>query len=281
MFLLVFGIQEGHQYDWSTITGVITVPRLIVVGLLVFAAFVVWQKVNRNEPLVPLALFADRNFSVANLAITTMAFAITAMAFPLMLYAQLVRGLSPTRAALLLVPMAVMAIVLAPLVGRLTDRAHPRTLTTFGFGSIIIALVWLSRVMTPDSATWQILLPMTLLGIGSAFVWAPTSATANRNLPMHQAGAGAGIYNATRQVGAVLGSAAVAVLMDSRLAAQGLLFGPGQGAASGGLPAAVHQQFSDAMAQSMLLPPSVLVLGFLAVLFFARPRHQVAAEVSG
>ena len=48
------------------------------------------------------------------------------MAFPLMLYAQAVRGLSPTRSALLLVPMAVITGVLAPFVGRLTDRAHPR-----------------------------------------------------------------------------------------------------------------------------------------------------------
>ena len=61
---------------------------------------------------MPLGLFRDRNFSVANVAITVMGFAITAMAFPLMIYAQAVRGLSPTQAALLLVPMAVMTIVL-------------------------------------------------------------------------------------------------------------------------------------------------------------------------
>ena len=94
--------------------------------------------------------------------------------------------------------------------------------------------------MTPDSATWEIVLPMALLGVGNAFVWAPTSATATRNLPMHQAGAGAGVYNATRQVGAVLGSAAIAVLMDSRLSAQGLNFAPSE-AGGGQLPAAgVH-----------------------------------------
>ena len=57
----------------------------------------VWQARNRSEPLVPLGLFRDRNFSLANVAISTMGFAITAMAFPLMLYAQLVRGLQPDR----------------------------------------------------------------------------------------------------------------------------------------------------------------------------------------
>ena len=276
MFLLVFDIQEGHQYDWGTITGIVSVPALIVAGLAVLAVFVAWQAHNRREPLVPLHLFGDRNFSLANLGITTMGFAITAMAFPVMLYAQLVRGLSPTQSALLLVPMAVMSIVLAPFVGRLTDRVHPRSITAVGFSGIVVALVWLSRVMTATSHTWEILLPMVLLGIGNSCVWSPLSATATRNLPPQLAGAGAGVYNATRQVGAVLGSAAIAVLMDSRIAAHGLSFSPseaGGGAAGGGLPAPVLAPFSHAMADSMLLPPLVLVAGLLAVLFFQHSQR--------
>jgi MFS family permease len=169
--------------------------------------------------------------------------------------------------------MAVMSIVLAPGVGRLTDRVHPALITSFGFAAIIGSLVWLSAVMTPGSATWQILLPMTLLGIGNACVWAPNSATATRNLPPQLAGAGAGVYNATRQVGAVLGSAAIAVLMDSRLAANGLHFSPSESTAGSRLPPQVLEPFSSAMAQSMLLPPLILVAGLLAVAFF-RNVHE-------
>src|SRR3546814_12110080 len=99
---------------------------------LVLAIFVFWQSRNRKEPLVPLRLFRDRNFSVSNVAISTMSFAITAIGFPFMLYAQLVLGMSPTEAALLLVPMAIMSIVLAPPVGKLIDRVHPRNITTLG-----------------------------------------------------------------------------------------------------------------------------------------------------
>ncbi|WP_371303542.1 DHA2 family efflux MFS transporter permease subunit [Nocardioides sp.] len=277
MFLLVFGIQEGHQYDWSTITGVITVPEVIGAGVVVLAIFLLWQARNTREPLVPLSLFRDRNFSLANVAISVMGFAITAFAFPFMLYAQLVRGLSPTRSALLLVPMAVMTILLARGVGQLTDRVHPRLLTGFGFVATIVSFGWLAVAMTPDSATWQLLLPMTLLGIGNAFIWAPNSATATRNLPLQQAGAGAGVYNATRQVGAVLGSAAIAVLIDARLAANGLAFTPGEGGGNG-LPAQVMEPFSKAMSEAMLLPAVVLVVGLVAAVSFARPRHQQAAR---
>src|SRR4051812_11616318 len=242
MFLLVFGIQEGQQKDWAP-----WIWLMIIGGIVVLAAFVLWQHLNRAEPLVPLGIFRDRNFSLANVAITVMGFTVTAILFPFMLYAQLVRGLSPTRAALLLVPMALMTLVLARPIGSLTDRIHPRLILTTGFTLLFVSYLWTSFEMTPDSSTLEILLPMALLGIASAMIWAPNSATATRNLPVQQAGAGAGVYNATRQVGAVLGSAAIAVFMDSRLAAAGLHFDPPSGSAGSRLPAPVPDPFSDPM----------------------------------
>ncbi|HVX46849.1 MAG TPA: MDR family MFS transporter, partial [Mycobacteriales bacterium] len=215
MFCLVFGIQEGQSYDWSG-----WVWGLIGAGVLILAAFVLWQARNRREPLVPLGLFRDRNFSLANLSITTVGFAITAMAFPLMLYAQNVRNLSPTRSALLLVPMAVISGGLAPFVGKLVDKVHPRYIAGLGLLCFPVSLVWLSLVMKPDSAIWELLLPIALLGVANGFMWSPLSTTATRNLPIQQAGAGSGVYNTTRQVGAVLGSAAIAALMESRLSAK-------------------------------------------------------------
>jgi len=274
MFLLVFGIQEGHQFDWGRVVGVVTVPRMIVGGLGFLALFVLWQSRNRQEPLVPLRLFRERNFSLANLGVATIAFAFTAIGFPLMLWAQLVRGLAPTQAALLLVPMALMSILLAPVVGRLTDRLHPRSITAVGFATTGGSLLWLSLALSPDVPYWQLLTPMALLGAGSAGIWAPLSATATRNLPMHLAGAGAGVYNAMRQVGAVLGAAAIALLMDARLAANGLHFDPSTATVGAPLPAQAHAAFSDAMAESLLVTPAVLLLGLAAASFFTAPVRR-------
>ncbi|HEY1135707.1 MAG TPA: DHA2 family efflux MFS transporter permease subunit [Nocardioides sp.] len=279
MFLLVFGIQEGEKYDWGTITGVLSVPLLIGAGLVVLAVFLVWQSRIRREPLVPLGLFRDRNFSLSNTGITLVSFAITAFSFPVTLWAQAARGWSPTETGLLLVPMALTTGFLAPVVGRLVDRAHPRSITIVGFVASSAALLWLGRVMTPDSPVWQVLLPLALFGVGSAFLWAPLSATATRNLPLSSAGAGSGVYNTTRQIGAVLGSAAVAALIQARLAANL----PGAGGSveeirtgSGAMPPEIAGRFSDAMAQSMLLPAVALALGIVVVLFFARPTHERA-----
>jgi EmrB/QacA subfamily drug resistance transporter len=268
MFFLVFGIQQGHKYHWNA-----WVLTSIVGGLLLFGVFVLWQSRNRTEPLVPLSLFGDRNFSISSFAISTMSFTATAMGFPTMLYAQLVRGYSPLESALLFVPMAVMSIILAPIVGRFTDKVHPRLLTGVGFAITAFAIYLLSLTLTPTSQLWTILASFALLGIGMAGIWAPLAATATRNLPMQLAGAGSGVYNATRQVGAVLGSAAIAVLIDSRIAAHGLSGGAEPEGALQQLPAVVRDPFSQAMSDAMLLPVVVLLLGLVSVLFFQLPRH--------
>ncbi|NYG06731.1 EmrB/QacA subfamily drug resistance transporter [Phycicoccus badiiscoriae] len=275
MFLIVFGIQEGETYSWGTITGIISVPLLIAAGVLVFGLFVYWQSRIRTEPLVPLGLFRDRNFSLSNIAITSVGFAITAMAFPFMLYAQVVRGLTPTKSALLLVPMAVLAGALSPVAGRLIDRMHPRTITAFGLALCSLALFLLSAVTTTGSPTWLLLVPMGLMGIANAFMWAPLAATATRNLPMSSAGAGSGIYNTTRQIGAVLGSAAIAALIEARLTANlpGVPQNMSRHTAGVKLPPQLADGFASAMSQSLLMPAGVLLLGVVAALAFTKPTH--------
>jgi hypothetical protein len=118
-----------------------------------------------------------------------------------------------------------------------------------------------------------------------AFIWAPLAATATRNLPGRLAGAGSGVYNATRQVGAVLGSASMASFMTSRITsemppmADGEAFGPsGGGATALQLPGFLREPFSAAMSQSMLLPAFISLFGVSAALFmigFTRAAPEV------
>lgn len=277
LFLLVFGIQEGETYNWGTITGPITVWGLIVLGLVVLGVFVVWQRYNKGEPLLPLSLFRDRNFSLANIGITTVGFTVTAFSLPLIFYYQIVRGLTPTQSALMMVPMALISGGLAPVVGRIIDRVNPKYITASGLVLMSVALFWNAYLMHPDTPIWLFLLPSAVLGFANAGIWAPLSTTATRNLPPRQAGAGAGVYNTTRQIGAVLGSAAIAVLIQTRLAAELPATPGGSGEAGlmssgGSLPDALHEGFSTAMGQSILLPAAVILLGAAVALFFAKPQ---------
>ena len=270
LFLIVFGLQEGETFDWAP-----WVWAMIAGGVAVMALFLVQQAKTRSEPLVPLELFRERNFSIANIGIAAVGFTVTSMTLPLMFFVQLARGLTPTEAALLLVPMAVAAGILSPIAGRILDRVDPRLLLVPGLLLVVISLVWYSALMHPDTPVWMFLLPSLVMGIGNAGMWGPLATTATRNLQPRHAGAGAGIYNTTRTVGSVLGSAAIAAFMQSRLEAH-LAGAADSGAAIGGggqLPEAIAGPFSDAMAQAILLPAGVLLLGVIAVLFSRRPAH--------
>jgi EmrB/QacA subfamily drug resistance transporter len=271
MFAIVFALQEGQSHHWAP-----WVWGTLAGGIGFMAAFVFWQQANRNDPLIPLQIFRDRDFGLSALGVATVGFVVTGMILPVMFYAQAVCGLSPTRAALLTAPMAIASGVLAPFVGRIVDRTHPRPIVGFGFSLLAVALTWLSVDMTPTTPIWRIALPLTAMGVGMAFIWSPLATTATRNLPPHLAGAGSGVYNATRQVGSVLGSAGMAAFMTTRISAEMPLAadGPGGEGSVTQLPGFLHEPFAAAMSQSLLLPAFIALFGVVAALFllgFARP----------
>ncbi|MDL5352261.1 DHA2 family efflux MFS transporter permease subunit [Microbacterium sp. zg-YB36] len=277
LFLIVFALQEAEQYDWGVIWGPVTVWMLLLAGILVLGLFIWQQARTRSEPLVPMALFRDRNFTVAGIGITTVGFMAASMSLPFMFFLQLARGLTPTESALVLVPMAVAAGILSPLAGRLLDRTDPRFLLVPGMIAVSAALLWYAVLMNLDTPMWMFLLPSALMGAGQAGLWGPLATTATRNLDPRQAGAGSGVYNTMRTMGSVLGSAAIAAVMQGRLEANlpGMADAAGSGAGSGAaLPPEVAAGFATAMAQATLLPAGVILLGVVAAMFLRRPPHM-------
>ena len=285
MFALVFGIQEGDATGWQPFIGPLGSVHLVIAGVVLFALFIWWQSRTRQDALVPLGLFRDRNFSLANVGIAFMGLAITTLSLPMIFYLQSVRGLSPTQAALLLSPMAIVAAICAPLIGKRVTAHDPRVFAVPGFllfGGGIIAFALLMHAQTP---WWILLLPSAVQGLGSALIWPSLSLTATRDLGPANAGAGSGVYNTTRQIGAVLGSALIAVMMESRIAAQVAAVDtePGTGAQVSSnlspgveLPEFLHEAVSVGLGQALLLPGFVALSAVLVVLFF-RGAHGVRA----
>ncbi|MFT4041958.1 MAG: MFS transporter [Gordonia sp. (in: high G+C Gram-positive bacteria)] len=275
---LVFGIQDGEKYDWA---GWIWV--LIIGGVVTFALFVYWQSRITTEPLVPLSLFADRNFSLANIGIASMGFAISGLMIPVMYFLQLVGGMTPTQSAVMMVPMAVMTGVLAPIVGRILDRVHPSVVITTALLLASVSVGYLGVLATPTTPVWQLIVPLASMGVASAGIWAPLAATATRGLPWHQAGAGAGVYNTTRMIGSVIGSAAVGALMQTRLAAELPGIDTDEHTDSvhrlpiDVLGHPIRDPFATAMGQTLFLPAAALLIGVVATLFFRRTNQRAVA----
>lgn len=258
LLMLVFGIQEGQRYHWGAIVGSIGVPALIVAGAVLLVGFVVWQVRMGEGALVPMSLFADRNFGAAVVGVAAMGAIVFAQNYPLTMFLQNVRMLTPTQAALMTMPVAVVSIGLADPVGRWLDRYNPKWLAVAGFGAMIVGLAWVGLTMTPHTPIVVILAAMAVIGVGNAFIWSPLSVTATANLSPRMAGAGSGVYSEMQQVAAVLGSAGIATLMTWRTAVRGDL--------------------APAMGDSMWLSVALAGAGLVACLCFERPRRAADWE---
>ena len=248
IFLIVFGLQEGENDNWSP-----GIWIAIAGGVALIAAFFGWQAVQPNEPLIPLRLIAHRNFALSNVGIALASFTFVAFVIPLMIYLEAVRGLSPIRAALLTAPMAIATVVLAPIIGRLVDRVHPRPVVIVGFALLSLALFWLAREMVRAAPIWRLVLPLALVGAAGALTWEPLAVIASRALPADVAGAGSALCNAARHLGAALSSASIAALMGVLLVDE---------------PSTTS--FAGAMSQSMLLPAFAASAGVITAVFLVR-----------
>ncbi len=246
MFLLVFGIQEGSNYDWGTVTGPISIWSVIVLGVVVLLWFG-WLQVRRGEDaLLPMRLFRNRNFLLANAAGASVGFAMVGIFFPLTIFLQAIVGLSPVRAALVSLPGSLVSGILAPVAGRMSDRVPPKWVVAFGFLMFTVAVLWTAAWIDADASPWRLLLPMSFFGLGTGTVFSPLANLATSGLDHSSAGAGAGAFNTNRQVGSVIGSAAMVALLTSRLSHT--IAAEAQTAAAQ-LPEQFRRQFVDGFSQ--------------------------------
>jgi EmrB/QacA subfamily drug resistance transporter len=193
--LLVFGIQNGQQYDWGSVAGFLTIPEIIGAGVLLLVVFVVWQRYNRAEPLVPLRVFGNRNFSTGTVTATAIGFAMTGMFVPLVVYTQNVLGLTPTKAGLLTAPMSLLSGIIAPFVGRLSDRGNAKYLVMVGFLALAGGLGLIALISGPHTDPWTLVPALLLAGVGTGFVFAPMSNITMRAVEPALAGTASGIFN--------------------------------------------------------------------------------------
>ncbi len=205
LFGIVFGLIEGQRYNWGAIAGWLTIPEIIGAGIVVLVLFVLWERFQ-PEPLVPLSLFSDRNYSLMNWISGVMSFGMLGLFLPLTIYFQSVLGVTALRAGLTLAPMSLVSMVVAPNAGRLVDRIGGKYILMVGLTLFAAGMGLIILVASPDSTWFTFFFPAVVAGLGMGCIFAPLSTVAMRNIKPQMAGAASGVFNTTRQVGAVVGA---------------------------------------------------------------------------
>ena len=246
LFLLVYGLIEGESHDWGKVWGPITIVELIAAGVLVLGIFLYHQYVTRaGEPLVPFSIFKDRNFAVMSGVSGAIAFGMLGLFLPLVIYLQSVLGLTALQAGIAVAPMSLLSMIIAPFAGRAADRAIGKWVLTIGLTLWCAGMATVVALAKADTGQWGLLPGLLIAGTGLGMVFAPLQTIAMRNVAPQQAGAASGLINTTRQLGAVIGSAAVGALLQAQLVGK---LGDAARDNAATLPADVRQPFLDAVA---------------------------------
>jgi EmrB/QacA subfamily drug resistance transporter len=220
LLAICYGLVEGQRYDWGKINSFLSIPLILgagVVLLLVFAA-VQWLTQDR-EPLVPFALFRDRNYSVVNWVSGVLAIGMMGIFLPFTIYLQSVLGFSALKAGLTMAPASFVSMFVAPVAGRMTDKIGGKYILMSGLTLFALGMGWMALIAQPDSAWPSFVAPLIVAGIGMGCTFAPLITVAMRNIDPRMAGAASGVLNTVRQVGLVIGTAAVGALLQNRLVA--------------------------------------------------------------
>ena len=208
---LTYGIIEAPNRGWGSglIVGCFALAGSSLVALLVYEP-------RRHEPLIDMRFFRSVPFASATV-IAVCAFAsLGGFLFLNTLYLQDVRGLTPLQTGLDTLPMALTAMVLSPLSGRIVGRHSSRRPLVVAGVATLVSCVMLERISPSTSFTW-LFSSYVVFGVGVGLVNPPITNAAVSGMPRAQAGVAAGIASTSRQIGQTLGVAIVGALVTSKI----------------------------------------------------------------
>jgi len=287
LFSLIYALVESQRFAWGPITsfgafslGSSRWSAISVYSLLVYAALFllvfVWWETRAAQPLLPLSLFGDRNFSVANLVGTIITFPF-AMFIVLSIFLQSVLGFSAIHAGLSMIPSSIGIMVVGPIAGRISDRINGKYTLTAGLVCAALGILLTAHALALSVTSWQLVLPLAVMGIGMGFVFAPLTTVAMRDVQPALAGAASGFLFTTRQTGQALGSAVIGSILANRAASEL----PGQAAhLASQVPAPFRERFVSGFLLASHTPQNFGVSQAHGALFPYGTPHAVARHLA-
>jgi EmrB/QacA subfamily drug resistance transporter len=210
----VFALIELPNLGW----GHPAIYLSMGLGVLAFAAFLVRQRFASN-PILPLGLFASRNFWAGNLATLLVYGALGLTGLVVGVYLQEDAGLTATFAGLAMLPSTFLMILFSSRVGALAARFGARLFMTIGpIISGLGALLYLFVRPTPDFDYWVQVLPAVLVfGAGLTLTVSPLTSAILGSISHDRAGTGSAVNNAVARVAALVLTAMVGVIVGGEL----------------------------------------------------------------
>ncbi|WP_406069791.1 MFS transporter [Micromonospora sp. NBC_01638] len=231
----------------------------IPAGLAVLVAFGLWERryARHYQPLFDLRLFSFQSYTLGSLIALIYFGGFTAIFFIFTLYLQNGLGYSALISGMAITPFALGSAAASALGGRIVNR-FGRPLVGLGLLAVVIGLTAtvVALRLAPDApAPWVTAGPLLIAGIGSGLVIAPNQTLTLAEVPVAQAGSGAGMLQTGQRIGAAAGIAAVGSVFFSSLTGS-------------------RGNWTAAFERSLMLATGIIVLALIAALIDIFRTHN-------
>ena len=294
---LQFMLDNGNEQDWFSSPEICIAASIAVVAL---AFFVPWELTDPH-PVVDLRLFKRRNFLVGALSVSVAYFAFSGINVVYPLWLQTTLGYTSTWAGYAIAPVGIVALFLAPLIGKNIHRINLRAAPTFAFCVFATSLYWVST-LNDQASFGQLALPRLLQGVGLALFFLPLNQIVMSGVSPNELALAAGLSNFLRTIAGSISTAVCIWMWNDRtdfhhgvliehitndavpnIAYQAQL-------AEQGLPAGLNfayieriigQQASTLGANDVFYMLSILYIVMIPFLWFAKPPFGAAGAAPG
>jgi DHA2 family methylenomycin A resistance protein-like MFS transporter len=198
---LAVALIEGGAMGWS---------HPMVLGSFgafsIFGALFVWRERHARQPMLPLSLFTHRMFALTSAMGLLVNIAFYGLIFVLSLYFQQVNHLSPLATGMAFLPMMGAVLPMNLLAARATERFGARPIIASGAALSAAGCLLLLGIRSGTSY-WLLCMPLVAIGAGLGLLVPPLTSTLLGSVEKARSGIAAGVLNATRQTGSVIGVA--------------------------------------------------------------------------
>ena len=194
-------LDIGREHDWF---GDSKIVMLAIVAVIGFALFMAWE-LTESQPIVNLRVFRHRGFSAA---VLSLALAFGTMFSAVVLIPQWLQtdlGYTATDAGYVTAFMGVAAVIMSPIVGKLSGKVDPRILVTFGI--LWLGLTSLLRAhWTSGADFWTLAFPQMMQGVGMPFFFIPLTSIALSAVDPEETASAAGVMSFLRTMAGAIGT---------------------------------------------------------------------------
>ncbi|WEX75277.1 DHA2 family efflux MFS transporter permease subunit [Sinorhizobium numidicum] len=223
LFSFTYVFSQGSRWDWFE------EPRILwltVIGAATLMAFLGQQVLAKGQGLLDFTLFKSEDFSFAFIVSFVAGAALFGSAFLIPAFAVSVLAFTPTAAGLLLLPSGALfigALLIAAFLMQVR-RVPPFATVPFGILMIMVAM-WMLSGSTSESGADDMMAAILLRGLGLGFLFLSITLIAFSNLNSRNLASGIGLFNTGRQLGGLIGVAALQTLIDHNVVANVAVLG--------------------------------------------------------